>query len=48
MILLQYIIPQHLFSRVVLKFTRLKLGYFTPSLKATVRPLNKIYLLLYI
>jgi len=29
MILLQYIIPQHLLSRVVLKFTRLKLGVFT-------------------
>ncbi len=29
MILLQYIIPQHLLSRVVLKFTRLKLGAFT-------------------
>lgn len=29
MILLQYIIPQHLLSRVVLKFTRLKLGSFT-------------------
>jgi phosphatidylserine decarboxylase len=25
----QYIIPQHLLSRVVLKFTRLKLGGFT-------------------
>jgi phosphatidylserine decarboxylase len=29
MILLQYIIPQHLLSRLVLKFTRLKLGGFT-------------------
>ncbi|WP_069470647.1 archaetidylserine decarboxylase [Candidatus Marithrix sp. Canyon 246] len=29
MILLQYIIPQHILSRLVLKFTRLKLGGFT-------------------